>query len=96
MKYIIIDWMSYICFGSDLKDFQDMDEASEWLDYCLRLEYAHTCENEACMCESMGVDGYSLEKLREDYYIVEYDESLDRIMLTGMRYVLKKDYYKGV
>lgn len=88
--------MYNVCFGSDLKDFQDMEEASEWLDYCLRLEYGHTCENEACMCESMGIDNDSLEELREDYLIEEYNEDIDRIMCVGIRYVLKKNYYKGV
>lgn len=96
MKFIIIDWMSNVCFGSDMKDFQTMEEASEWLDYGLRLEYGHSCENQECMCESMGYDCDSLEELRQDYYIEEYNEELDRIMCVGMRYVLKKDYYKAI
>lgn len=95
MKYIIIDWMSNVCFGSEMKDFQTMEEASEWLDYGLRLEHGHSCANEECMCESMGNECDNLEELREDYYIEEYNEELDRIMCVGVRYVLKSNYYRA-
>lgn len=94
MKYIIIDWLSNVCFGSDLKDLKTFEDADEWLDEALRLEYGHSCFDEECICESMGHECDSLEKLREDYSIEEYDEILDRIMCVGVRYVLKKNYFK--
>lgn len=82
MKYIIIDWMYNVCFDSDLKDMQSFEDADEWLDEALRLE-----------CGNNDAD---LEELREDYHIEEFNPELDRIMCVGMRYVLKKDYYKAI
>lgn len=94
MKYIIIDWMSNVCFDSDNLDLTDFDEASEILDECLLADSPNleSCENEECICASMGHECDTLESIREDYIIEEYDPQCDRIMWTGTRHVLKKDY----
>lgn len=92
MKYIITDWMNNICFDSDNKDFESFEDASEYLDDCLRS----SCDYNECICESMGHECDNLEELREDYSIDEYNEETDRIMWNGTRYVFKQNYYKGL
>lgn len=94
MKFIITDWMNNVCFGSDLKNLKTFEEASEWLDYGLRLEYGHSCFDGDCLCESMGHECDNLADLREDYSIEEFNEELDRVMCVGVRYVLKKNYFE--
>ena len=47
MKYLIIDWMSNICFNSDIENFIDFDAASEVLDYHLRQLHGEDCDLEA-------------------------------------------------
>lgn len=79
MKFIIIDWMSNVCFDSDNQDFKDFDEASDELDNRLKDIYGFGCD---------------LEAERQEYIIEEYNESNDRIMWTGNRNTLRKDYYK--
>ena len=95
MIYLITDWMNHVCFDSDNLELKDFDEASEFLDESLLKDSPNleSCENQECICASMGHECDSLEELREDYYITEYNEATDRIMWTGTRYVLKQNYY---
>lgn len=97
MKYIIADWMNNVCFGSDLKDMQNFEEASEWLEEVLLLESPNLelCENQECCCKELGHECDSLEAQREEYHIEEFNPELDRIMCVGITYVLKKDYFKA-
>ena len=92
MTYIIIDWMYNVCFESKLEDFKTLEDADEFLDRRIEEELAHD-----------GLEAYEEEgditkdfsDYRGEYSIEEYDEDRDRIICVGIRYVLKKDYYKG-
>lgn len=46
MKYLITDWMSNICFKSDLENFIDFDAASEALDHYLQRLHGEDCDLE--------------------------------------------------
>ena len=54
-------------------------------------EFKSFDEAEEFLCRWLGED---YEEERGELEILEYDESIDRLMWTGTRYVLKKDYYK--
>ena len=98
MKYIIVDWMYNVCFDSDNLELKDVDEASKFLDDSLLKDSPNleSCENQECCCKALGHEYSSLEEEREEYHIEEYNPELDRIMCVGIRYVLKKDYYKAI
>jgi hypothetical protein len=88
MIYLITDWMNNVCFDSENKAYDHIDDASEYLDRMVEEQL-----------QSDGINPFqATEKeyndYRGEYSIEEYDESIDRIMWTGTRYVLKKDYYK--
>ncbi len=91
MKCIIVDWMYNVCFDSDNLDLKDFDHAMEILDHeiekQMRDDGLEPYTHEGDETEDFG-------DYRGEYSIEEYDESIDRIMWTGTRYVLKKDYYK--
>lgn len=92
MIYLITDWMNNVCFDSDNLNLTDFDEAMEVLDRHIEIQmredgiepYAHE-----------GDESDQFGDYRGEYSIEEYDESIDRLMWSGTRYVLKKDYYKG-
>ncbi|HSH66703.1 MAG TPA: hypothetical protein VLB84_13140 [Bacteroidia bacterium] len=98
MKYLIIDWMNNVCFDTENENLTDFDETSEFLDEAILKESPNleACENKECCCQALGHECDSLEVERGEYIIQEYNEETDRIMWNGQRYVLKKDYYKGV
>ena len=60
MKYLIIDWISNICFKSDLENFIDFDAASEALDYHLLKLHGEDCD---------------LEAEREEYTITSFEKN---------------------
>jgi hypothetical protein len=69
--------------------FDHIDDISEYLDRMVEEQL-----------QSDGINPFqATEKeyndYRGEYSIEEYDEAIDRLMWTGTRYVLKKDYYKG-
>ncbi len=64
MKYLIIDWMSNICFKSDLDNFIDFDAASEALDHHLLQLHGEDCD---------------LETERDEYTITPFENN-DKIM----------------
>ncbi len=90
MIYLITDWMNNICFDTCNKQYDHIDDISEYLDRMVEEEL-----------KSDGIDPFqATEKeyndYRNEYSIEEYDETIDRIMWLGTRYVLKKDYYKAI
>jgi hypothetical protein len=90
MIYLITDWMNNVCFDSYDKAYDHIDDASDYLDRMVEEELASDGINPLQATEKEYTD------YRGEYSIEEYDESIDRIMWTGTRYVLKKDYYKGI
>ncbi len=93
MKYIIIDWMSNVCFGSHDLDLTDFEDSMEILDK----------EVEKQMIED-GIEPYTFEgdevenfgDYRGEYSIEEYRKDIDHLMWNGQRYVFKPDYYKAI
>lgn len=59
MQYVITDWMSNICFDSDLKPFDTFEDG--W-------DFIYTT-----LAEELGED-YDEEELGE-YYVVEYTDN---------------------
>lgn len=95
MKFIIIDWMSNVSFESQDKHLDDFDACREYLYNCIFDNYSD-CKDEYCVCEKCDPEGMNFDQNTGEYEVIEYDESLDRLMWSGTRYVLKKDYYKGI
>ena len=83
---------------SENENLTDFDEASEFLDEAILKESPNleACENKECCCKALGHECDSLEAERGEYIIEEYNQDTDRLMWTGTRYTLRKDYYKGV
>ena len=102
MIYLITDWMNHVCFNSDSEDFKSFDDASEYLDRMVEQElindglnpYGNNVDCPENFTRTASDEDF--EEYRGEYSIEEYDESIDRIMWTGTRYVLKKDYYKAI
>lgn len=92
MQYIIIDWMSNVCFESNEKEFDDFDATREYLANCIFDNYSD-CEDEYCVCEKCDPEGESFDANMGEYEVIEYNEETDRLMWTGTRYVLKQNYY---
>jgi hypothetical protein len=78
--------MYNVCFDSDSRNFDCFEYAHEYLCHCVMDQMS-----------SDGIDQDDDDSLYEylnEYSVEEYDESIDRLMWSGTRYVLKKDYYK--
>ncbi len=103
MKYIIVDWMYNICIDSYNLAYDHIDDASEYLDRMVEQELAEDGLYPYGYPDDELEEGFTAHATDEDfeeywgeYSIEEYNESTDRIMWTGTRYVLKKDYYKAI
>lgn len=94
MTYLITDWMNNVCFDSDSKDFKTDIDASDYLDECITDLIAERCANGECECLACAGDCNCFEEEREEYWIAEYREDIDRLMWVGNRYVLKSNYYE--
>lgn len=100
MQYIITDWMNNVCFDTENHAYKSFDDASEYLDRMIEEELAMDGLNpygeNADIQEGFTrhANDEDFEEYRGEYEIQEYNESIDRLMWTGTRYVLKQDYYK--
>jgi hypothetical protein len=90
MQYIITDWMSNVCFDSHDHEFNDFHDACEYLDRMVEQELQSDGVNPLQATEKEYND------YRGEYSIEEYNEETDRLMWTGTRYTLRKDYYKVI